>query len=216
MIFLNGYLDNLNRLFSDDDAVSFQALLEKKNWLFRKLFVPIRFDREEIDGEVVYPEIHALSDSAFVFKKLDYDRTLFSAIEYDRALKLIGDFNAEYRFLYLKDYPDFGEEELYAEADMKRIDERAYRELVGNFYPCFVNPEEAGLVFDSRPVELLKLAMVRKNGYVLILGKESLLNDRYYLPVICRLHCSGRIDEEKKRTVEEIALYLNAEVTFYD
>lgn len=66
--FLNGYLDNLNRLFSDDDAVSFQALLEKKNWLLRKLFVPIRFDREEIDGEVVYPEIHALSDSAFVFK----------------------------------------------------------------------------------------------------------------------------------------------------
>lgn len=216
MIFLNRYLDNFYRLFSSDDAVSFRALLEKKDWLFRKLFVPIRFDRTIRDGVTLYPEIHALMDSAFVFKKLDYDRNLFFGIEYEKARELIDAFNSEYRFLYLKDYPDFTEEEFFAEMDMRRIDERTYRDLVGNFYPCFQNREEADLSFESKPSELLKLAMIRKNGYVLILSKESLLDDRYYLPAVCRLHCSGRIGEEKKRTVEEIALGLRAEVNIYD
>ena len=34
---MNKYLDNFNRLFSDDDKIVYQAILEKKDWICRPL-----------------------------------------------------------------------------------------------------------------------------------------------------------------------------------
>lgn len=67
---MNYFLTNLYKLYSSDDSVSYQAILEKKNWMFQKLYVPISFKSKIVNQKDIYEELYALIDQAFVFKSL--------------------------------------------------------------------------------------------------------------------------------------------------
>lgn len=212
---MNKLLKNFYDLYSNDDSVCYKALLEKKDWMFRKLFVPISFDKVVEDGKDLYPELYGVLDSSFVFKKLKYDKDIFSNLDFAKCMELITAFNNSYRYLNLVEKFTSSQDFFYVELETNKMDEKAYRELVANFYPRLTR-EELELKYNDNLIELLKLAMVGEDGYCLILGNDTLINDRYYLPIIKKLHYSKKMNQNQIEAVKEIAQSLGVDCYEYD
>ena len=213
-VIMNKYLKNFYNLYSLDDKVCYQAILEKKDWIFRKLYVPITFISEEKDNKTIYPEIYSLLDRAFYFKKLGYENELFSSVNYEVAFELINEFNSKFRYLNLLDKIDFSfdKDVFFAEIDPFSMDDQIYKNLVANFYPCFDSTRELELKYDSsNQLEILKLAMFQKHGFVLILSNDALLNNCLYLPIIKKIHYYNKMDKEKINSIREICKQLDIE-----
>jgi hypothetical protein len=216
---MNKYLKNFYDLYSEDDQVCYRAILEKKDWLFRKLYIPVSFDKVVEDGKDLYKELYALMDSSFIFKSMYYNKEVFLDTHYEDCLQIINAFNNQFRYLHLYEELDFtlGKDIFFVEIDPFKMDDKVYKDLVSNFYPCFNSPTDLELKYDkNQMIELLKLPMINNHGYVLILAKDVLLNDRYYLPIIKKLHYSKRIGRDKIEAIEEIANSLQVEVKKHD
>lgn len=211
---MNWYLKNFYDLYSLDNATCYQAILQKKDWIFRKLYIPVTFKKVVEDGKDLYPELYALMDSSFIFKKLSYRKETFLDNSYDTCLNLISKFNEQFAFLYLYEELDFNldEDVFFVEINPNKMDEKTYKELVTNFYPCFCSPNDLELRYQNELLELLKLPMVNDKGFVLILAKENLLNDRYYLPIIEKIHYSKKMSKDKIEALHEISNSLQVEL----
>ena len=48
---MNKYIKNFYDLHSLDKVTSYKAILEKKDWLFQKLYIPYTFDKKEENGK---------------------------------------------------------------------------------------------------------------------------------------------------------------------
>ncbi len=213
-VIMNKYLKNFYNLYSLDDKVCYQAILEKKDWIFKKLYVPITFICEEKNNKTIYPEIYSLLDKAFYFKKLGYEKELFDKVNYNVTFELINKFNSKFRYLNLLDNIDFtfDKDVFFAEIDPFSMDDQVYKNLVANFYPCFNSTQELELKYDSSDqLEIIKLAMFQKRGYVLILSNEVLLNNCLYLPIIKKIHYLNKMDKEKINLIREICKQINVE-----
>lgn len=215
---MNYFLTNLYKLYSSDDSVSYQAILEKKNWMFQKLYVPISFKSKIVNQKDIYEELYALIDQAFVFKSLSYQKSKYGNYDSKKVKKMIDIFNQNYSYLYLTNVIDFDTEKdiFYAEIDLSKISQETYKILVANFFPC-LKEEELEIKLDlTSIVEILKLAMLNEKGFVFILENDKLLDKKLFLPVIKKLHYQSNLDQEKVETIEEIARRLNVEVIIHD
>ncbi len=215
---MNYFLINLYKLYSFDDSVSYQAILEKKNWMFQKLYVPISFKAKIVNQKDIYEELYALIDQAFVFKSLSYQKSKYGNYDSKKVKKMIDIFNQNYSYLYLTNVIDFDTEKdiFYAEIDLSKISQETYKILVANFFPC-LKEEELEIKLDlTSIVEILKLAMLNEKGFVFILENDKLLDKKLFLPVIKKLHYQSNLDQEKVETIEEIARRLNVEVIIHD
>lgn len=211
------FLDNFKRLYSLDRQICYKAVLEKKDWMFRKLYIPITFICEEDkDNKKIYPELYALLDSSFYFKNLGYSSELFKNIDFLKAMEIINEFNKDYAYLNLLEKLDyeFDKDCFYCEINTYKMEDKVYKELFANFYPTTSNVDDLELHYEKDDLmELIKLPMYQKEGFVLILHKSNLLNNRYYLPIISSLHYSkSRLNEEKIKTIKEIGKKLDVEV----
>ena len=158
-------------------------------------------------------------DSSFIFKKLFYKKEIFLDTYYEQCLQMIEKFNNKFRYLHLYEEIDFNLDRdiFFVEIDTTKMDDKVYKDLLGNFYPCFSHPTDLDLVYDKdNLLELLKLPMVNEKGFVLILSTDVLLNDRYYLPIIKKLHYSKKLNKDKIEAVKEIANSLGVEIKKYD
>lgn len=213
---MNKILENFYKLYSLDNNICYQALIEKKDWIFRKLFVFISFDKKIEVGNDTYPELFALMDSSLIFKKLDYQKEIFGDLNLQFCLSLINKFNEDYRFINLYDHIDKTMEDgFFVELNPNIMDEKAYKELVANFYPK-MSKEELELKYTEEMLEILKLAMVGNRGFCLILSKESLLNDRYYLPIFKKIYFSKYLNLDQKEAIKEISNNLGVDFYEYD
>ena len=71
---------------------------------------------------------------------------------------------------------------------------------------------ELELKYDSsNQLEILKLAMFQKHGFVLILSNDALLNNCLYLPIIKKIHYYNKMDKEKINSIREICKQLDIE-----
>lgn len=216
---MNKYLQNFYNLYSEDDQTCYRAILEKKDWLFRKLYIPVSFDKVVEDGKDLYKELYALMDSSFMFKQMYYKKDVFLDTPYEVCLQMIKTFNESFRYLHLYEELDFtlGKDIFFVEIEPSRMDDKVYKDLVSNFYPCFSSPSELELEYTKDSMlELLKLPMINLKGFVLILSKEALLEDRYYLPIISKIHYSKHIGKDKIEAIEEIASSLEIEAKKHD
>lgn len=215
---MNYFLANLYKLYSPDDSVSYQAILEKKNWMFQKLYVPISFKAKIINQKDIYEELYALIDQAFVFKSLNYQKNKFGNFDSKKIKKMIDVFNQNYSYLYLTNMLDFDKEKdiFYAEIDLSQIGQEVYRILVANFFPC-LKEEDLEIKLDlTSIVEIIKLAMLNEKGFVFILENDKLLDKKLFLPVVKKLHYKSSLEQEKIDTIEEIGRKLNVEVIIHD
>jgi hypothetical protein len=109
-----------------------------------------------------------------------------------------------------------GLEELFntEQLDFKKIDVKAYKELVCNFYPCLEKIEDLDLWYEEKnDVDLLKYPMFGEfRKWVFILSKDNLNNDKYYLPIIKKIYYSNSLGEDKVEAIKEIANSLEVEV----
>ena len=215
---MNTYLKNLNDLYSPSNEVSQRAFFEKSSWIFKKLYVPIYFNKKIENGLEVYPELYALLDSSFLFKKLSLDDFTFKKVKLERARALQEEFNINYSYLYLEEEINKIKNGFYVEIDMsKNTDFSLFSLLSANFFPCFSSSKELELdYYDDDPLNILKLPMVRERGNVIILPDSSLVNGRLYHSIIKEIHCSKTLTLEQIETIEEIGKRLKVKVNYYD
>jgi hypothetical protein len=189
---MNYYLQNFVDLFSEDDSVVYQALQAKKDWMFRKLYLKVKFSKSE-DAKIPYPEIFATMDHAIHFDKLPGES------------EVIKKFNESYRYKTLTENIELEKSSFLIELNLYSMDDKAYRDLVANFYPC-MSIDELEIVNDGNVMNLLKLPMIGKKGeWVLVISKDQLLNDNYYLPCFKKIiYGKNCLKEQEMLTVEEI------------
>ncbi len=94
---MNKYIKNFYDLHSLDKVTSYKAILEKKDWLFQKLYIPYTFDKKEENGKELYEELYALMDQAVLFKKLELDDEIFEE-HLDKKDKILENFNKVFVF----------------------------------------------------------------------------------------------------------------------
>lgn len=195
---MHKYLDNFNRLFSEDDQVVYKAVLEKKDWILDKLYIKGNIDVSlDENGQKHFAMLEALFDDVLVFKKHPY--------------------LPENNFRFVKFLKDTKEDALfYIEYDFRKIDQKGYQSLVANFYPC-LKEEELEIDYQSEEVkETLKKYMIGKpNEAVLILDKNALLNERFFAPVMTRILAKENIPTELKEVLTNLAQEKNLKYEEY-
>lgn len=218
---MNEYLLNLYELFSESDEVVFKALQKKKDWMFRKLYIPYNFKMVMEDGKETYPDIFSILD-----KTINFDDLVLSPkdlLDYEENyIKVLNAFNQRFkvRYLYEKPVKMNDESTFYMEIDFTKIDEKGYKELVANFFPC-LKLSELDIDYNSLDViELLKYAMIKSNHdkWVLILDKSNLLNNRFYADVFTKIVVSPKLNNKYLKALEDLVETLNVpiEVKDYD
>lgn len=207
---MNKYILNFYDLHSPKDEIVYRAVLEKKDWMFRKLFFECDFRELEVDGVVTYPDLFGLMDQSFVFHKLNLNPSNFE--KHEKDIKRINTaFNAKYRIRYCSEkiVKRNNNSSFYVEMDFSKLDKKAYNDLVCNFFPCVSNIKDLDLFFDeNNEVDLLKYPMIGEDGnWVFILDANLLVNDRCYMQnCLKKIHYdSSMLDEEKIKTLKEIA-----------
>lgn len=207
---VNEKILNFYDLYSNDDRVVYRAVLEKKDWMFRKLFIPCTFRSLYIDSIVTYPDLFGLMDQSFVFEKLSLDESKFVGHE-KQIKKIVNAFNQRYRIRYayeqivpMKDSTTF-----WVEMDFTKLDKKTYNDLVCNFYPCIPNIEEMDLFYDeTNEIDLLKYPMIGNNRkWVFILDSNSMVNDRCYMQNCFKKfwYNSHLLSDEQIEAIKEIA-----------
>ena len=216
---MNKFLKNFYDLYSEDNQICYKAILEKKDWLFQTLYIPIHFKETIEEEKSLYLELYGLLDTSFEFSKLEYSKEIFASLDLEKVLKIISKFNEKFRFLKLinKLPTNFEEDTFYVEVNMHKMDDKVYKELVANFYPCLTR-EELELTYDENSdLELLKLPMVGDiNEWVLILSNEALLNNRYYLPLCEMIYYNKNLTKDQKDTILDISEKIEVGVEEYE
>lgn len=188
---MNKYLDNFNRLFSDDDQIVYQAILEKKDWICCPLYLPGNLDITiDEQGKKHFKFLESLFDNVILFKKSKNE--LASNFRYVKFLTSI--INEEEAMFYI-------------EYDFTRIDEKGYRAVVANYYPC-LNEEELHIDYSSKDTkEALKTMMIGENNEsVIILDENALINDAFFAPIIRKIFVKESAPKEVKEVLINLAV----------
>lgn len=187
---MNKYLDNFNRLFSDDDKIVYQAILEKKDWLFHPLYLSGNLDITlDEQGKKHFKFLESLFDNVILFKKSKNELAN--------------------NFRYVKFSNDLSNEEalFFIEYDFTRIDEKGYHAIVANYYPC-LSEEELQIDYSSKSVkEILKTMMIGENNEsVIILDENALINDAFFAPIIRKVLVKESAPKEVKEVLINLAV----------
>ena len=206
---MNKYIKNFYDLHSLDKVTSYKAILEKKDWLFQKLYIPYTFDKKEENGKELYEELYALMDQAVLFKKLELDDEIFEE-HLDKKDKILENFNKDFSLLYLYSHltNKVKKGTFFVEYDFTKMSDKMYKELVANFFPCISSLKDLDLFYDENNIiDLLKFAMYGEEGkWVLIISKNALLNDRYYIKKKKKIYFnSSLITKDQEEGLKEIS-----------
>lgn len=200
------YLANLEALYSDDDQVVYQAILAKKDWMFRPLFLAGNFTMTiDQNGKEHFPFIEALFDDVLLFNDLIISEKLCkNKKQRDKINKIIGQQFAKITF-----HGDINNNEntphFYIEYDFAKIDQKGYQALVANFFPCFENINIDKTKLESSLVEQIKVGIIGKTGdFCLIIDKSQLLNNAFYAPVMKKVIVHKYAPKEVKDVLKQL------------
>ena len=210
---MNPFIRNYYDLFSEDKEVVHKAVYLKKDWMFKRLFFPITFTCTLEDGKEMYYDLYALMDQSIKFQKADFADELFESKEQKDLISKEFDDYFRYAYCYER-IPKGLKDTFFVEMDFKKIDQKAYKELVCNFYPCLDKKEDLDLWYEEKnDVDLIKFPMYGEfRKWVFVLSKDNLANDKYYLPIIKKIYYLSDLSEDKIEAVKEIAATLEVEV----
>lgn len=189
---MNCYIKNFFDLFSDDENILYQALIEKKDWILKEFYLVFNFENVE--------DLDAIAQGHLRFKKLLIDPNIFSGD--NKKTSLINEkFNENYRVLYLDDaMPVFdSENEFCIKFDFNKLSDREYKILFANFYPCV---DEKVIIenYHGDEMSLLMLSMNRLIGdNVLIMDKTYLTEkDEFACNVVSKVIYNSKLQERFK------------------
>lgn len=164
---MNRYLNNIRRLFSDKNEEIYQALLEKKDWIFQEYYCIGSFDSNQ--------DVEDIIDGKLRLRKLYIDPQQFSDRE---KLSMTEETLKQFRFLYLyRNLPKCEHsDEFVIRYDFRKLNDREYKMLFPNLYPC-LSETDRDSVEEDRLVASMKRAMDDSLGdAVLIMNEQDLID----------------------------------------
>jgi len=164
---MNCYIKNFFDLFSDDEKVLYQALIQKKDWILKEFYIVFNFENAG--------ELEAIAQGHLHFKKLLIDPNLFDGNN-DKATLMSESFNRNYRVIYLNDEMPFfdSENEFCIKFDFNKLSDREYKILFANFYPCV----DEKVIIDNYHEDDASLLLLSMNNFI---GDNVLIMDKTYL-----------------------------------
>ena len=207
---VNENILNFYDLYSNDDSVVYRAVLKKKDWMFRRLFIPCNFHSLTIDNIVTYPDLFGLMDQGFVFQELHLDESKFEGHE-KKIKKIVSEFNKRFkiRYAYEQIVPMDDSSTFWVEMDFTKLDNKTYNDLVCNFYPCISSIDEMDLFYDeTKDIDLLKYPMIGDSRkWVFIIDQHLLVNNRFYMQNCFKKfwYNSHLLSDEQIEAIKEIA-----------
>lgn len=189
---MNFYLNNFAKLFSSDNKVVYDGLLEKKDWINHVFYVDYSFAQKIVNGKEIYEDLFSLLNNSLLLKS-------------DKSK------NFSYRYFNLIPRYIKKEGHFLVKIDLRKLDDKAYRELFANFYKCI--KKEDKVIFENEIQNELEKIMISDNDYVLILDNSLLINYAYPLYFFTEIiYDSAYIDKLKLDALKEIASSFNIEV----
>lgn len=198
-----------NDLYSDNDAVVFQALTIKKDWMFENLLyakgdIDIKLDSK---GRIHYPAIESLLDDTLLFDDLIIDPNHLPNEDLRREIEV--NLNDSFQFLNL--YEEIDESApFWIEYDFNLIDDNGFNCLFPNFFRKHdietwqISPDEKAVL--KNDIEQLKYSLIGNEGeHVIIMDKCNLLNGVFFAPIAKRIIYKSTIDDELKEELNSIA-----------
>lgn len=189
-------IKNLHNLFSDDDKVLYSAIIEKKDWINRKLIVEGNTIPVMIDGKIHYPFIENLLDRVIEFENVSYFNNILDEKYVSQCNELIKNFSVA---TFKKNVNLDNECPIYVEYDFSKIDEEGYKVLVAN---CFYKHKENDLEIDykniqSSALDQLKLCLIgEEDEMCLVLDKQNLIKNKFFAPIVSKIYVAKKIDDE--------------------
>lgn len=188
-------LENLEKLFSDNEKVLYSAIVEKKDWILRNVIFPGNLDVEkDQNGKEHIYLLEDILNQSLVFDKAIYFNVLKSQEKEFELQKSLQNFN----ICYLKKNINVDQNySIYIEYDLTKLSKEDYLLLMPNFY--FSHDEkELNINFDDleNPVNLLKICMIRRdNDYCLVLDDSKLKDGRLFFPYISKIYIARKLPD---------------------
>ena len=198
---MNKYLENFYRLYSEDDKVVYQAVLEKRNWILKEFFIVCSL----VDNR----DIEDILDGNLRFRKLYVNPNLFNGD--NEKCKLVNDaFNSQLKVLYLWEKIPFCEEdEFIVKLDFKKLDDLMYKRLFANFFPCF-KTKEIPIPQSEEIDQIIPVAMENSLGdAVIVLDDDQLIDNCLNVRVISEIIVPSSLNEGFIPYLQQISKAIN-------
>ncbi|MCF0117957.1 MAG: hypothetical protein HUJ61_07955 [Bacilli bacterium] len=200
-------LELFTNLYSEDDKEVFDALVEKRNWLFDNVRyvkgsdIPVK----DAQGRDHFMWIEALLDDTLYFEKLSIPEEHMEDDEYRQYLE--SSLNESFAFLTLYDDID-DSAPFWIEYDFSYIDKEGYNALVANFFHKksldYWQVDYDKLRHDL--FEQMKFAIAgEENESVIIMEHHNLINGHMFAPVAKKIYALKDADPLLKEELESIA-----------
>ena len=194
-------LQNLRQLFSDDNNIMYKAILEKKDWILKPMYVVATLSSNS--------DIEDIFERRLRFKKAYLDGDAFSNKEL--YLEAFDRFNNQFRVLYLYNEIPFvnDESDFVIEYDFRKLTDNEYKILFANFYPT-LNETERKESEDDDLIYLLKQAMDDRLGDAsIILDLNNLQESCFFSNVLNKIIISNHLNEGYKMHLKLLCEKLN-------
>lgn len=194
-------LQNLRQLFSDDNNIMYKAILEKKDWILKPMYVVATLSSNS--------DIEDIFERRLRFKKAYLDGDAFSNKE--SYLEAFDRFNNQFRVLYLYNEIPFvnDESDFVIEYDFRKLTDNEYKILFANFYPT-LNETERKESEDDDLIYLLKQAMDDRLGDAsIILDLNNLQESCFFSNVLNKIIISNHLNEGYKMHLKLLCEKLN-------
>lgn len=190
-------IKNLDLLFSENQREIYEGLLEKKDWINRKLILNGCLDYY-IDDEnrKRFFFLENLFDNVVAFQPVTYDNKDLNEPKVISINEQLATFK---RAVFKQTINLLDGAPFYVEYDFNKLDALGYKTLVANFY---FNHKESDLEInlepeDLDPKDLVKLCLIgNENECSIILTDDNLINGVYYLPIVSKIYIARAIEED--------------------
>jgi hypothetical protein len=211
---MNKDIKNLDLLFSENQRDIYLGLLEKKDWINRKLILNgcLDYYLDEKNRRRFF-FLENLFDNVVAFHPVTYQNKSLNEpkeISINEQLSVFKKATFKTKIDLTNGAP------FYVEYDFNLLDAPGYKTLFANFY---FNHKEEDLEInlepeDLDPKDLIKLSIIGKEDECsIVLTDDNLINGVYFLPIVSKIYIARAIEEdlfkELKRYCEDNEIELD-------
>lgn len=203
---MNKFLKNFKDLYSDDDNVVYQALLEKKDWILQDLYMPgdLTITVSE-DGSKHFKMLEDLVNDSILLDSYPFMDNIYKGM--NEGFK-----NLRYK-VFFKNIKKNRTNLFWVKYDFASITKSNYQRLVANYYPRLKEEElEIGTSDFASLLDAMKVLMIGDEDESIIILHTDDLSDQYMeAPKIKTIVVHSSAAKEIKEALKQVAKAKNCE-----
>ena len=210
---MNNDIKNLDLLFSDNQTEIYIGLLQKKDWINRKLILDGCLDYYlDDENRRRFFFLENLFDNVVAFQPVKYSNKNLHEVKEITINEQLAPFK---RAVFKTKIDISSGAAFYVEYDFNKLDSLAYKTLFSNFY---FNHLEEDLNINLEPEDLdakdlIKICMIGKEDECsIVLSDDNLLDGVYYLPIVSKIYIAKAIEEDLFKALNEYCERNNVEL----